>query len=113
MENKEDYLSESEVDRAVEFLRDSADESAKFRAERLYVEEYRKSLKALLMKKFVDFPISAQEREAYSHPEYLSHLKAIKIAIEKDEKQRFLRVAAEAKIQAWQTKSANLRSIKL
>lgn len=113
MENKQDYLTESEVDKAVEFLRDSADSSAKYRAERLYVEEYRKSLKAILMKQFGDLPISAQEREAYSHKDYIAHLKAIKIAVEKDERQRFLRAGAEAKIQAWQTKSANLRSIKI
>ncbi len=110
---KIDFLSESEVDKAVEFLRDTADVSAKYRAERIYMEEYRKSLKAMLMKKFVDLPISAQEREARSHEDYIGHLKALKIAVERDEKQRFLRASAEAKIQAWQTKSANLRAIKI
>lgn len=110
---KKDFLSESEVDKAVEFLRDSSDNSAKFRAERIYMEEYRKSLKALLMKKFLHLPVSAQEREAYAHEDYRRHIEIMATAIEKDERQRFLRESAKAKIDAWQTKSANLRAIKL
>ena len=78
---KIDFLSESEVDKAVEFLRDTADVSAKYRAERIYMEEYRKSLKAMLMKKFVDLPISAQEREARSHEDYIGHLKALRLQL--------------------------------
>ena len=35
------------------------------------------------------------------------------MAIEIDEKHKFMRVAAEAKINAWQTMSANYRAIKL
>jgi len=110
---KKDFLTESEVDKAVEFLRDSSESSAKFRAEKIYLEEYRKSLRALIMKEHLDKPISAQEREAYADPRYVAHLKNIQIAIERDTKQLFLRESAKAKIDAWQTKSANLRAIKI
>jgi hypothetical protein len=37
----------------------------------------------------------------------------MQIAIEKDERQRFMRIAAEAKIEAWRSMSANIRSIKI
>lgn len=110
---KKDFLTESEVDKAVEFLRNSSESSAKYRAEKIYLEEYRKSLRALIMKEHLDKPISAQEREAYADPRYIAHLKNIQIAIERDTKQLFLRESAKAKIDAWQTKSANLRSIKI
>ena len=43
----------------------------------------------------------------------VNHLKTMKIAVEQDEKQRFLRVSCEAKIEAWRSMSANLRSIKI
>jgi cell division GTPase FtsZ len=113
LQKRTDILSDDEIQKAVDWLRDNADESAKCRAERIYIEEYRKSLKALLMKKFVELPISAQEREAYAHADYINHIKALKIAVEKDEKMKFLRASAEAKIEAWRTQQANLRSIKL
>jgi len=112
MTNKQ-LITDEEIEKAVDWLRDNADESAKSRATRIYMEEYRKSLKALLMKKHVELPISAQEREAYADKDYINHLRAIKLAVEKDEKMRFLRVSAEAKIEAWRSMSANIRSIKL
>jgi len=40
-------------------------------------------------------------------------LQALKIAIDEDERMRFLRVAAEAKIEAWRSMNANHRSIKV
>ena len=106
-------ITDEDIEKAVNFLRDTAEQSAKFKAERVYLTEYRKSLKALLMKNHLDLPVSAQEREAYASPVYISHLDAMRTAIERDEKQRFLRVTAEAKIEAWRSMSANYRAIKL
>ena len=106
-------VSDDDIEKAVNWLKNNSDTSAKYKAERIYLEEYRKSLKALIMKDHVDLPVSAQEREAYADSRYINHLKAMKIAIEKDEKQRFLRVSCEAKIEAWRSMSANLRSIKI
>ena len=117
MNNKQkipyEIITDEDIEKAVDFLKNTAEQSAKYRAERLYLDEYRKSLKALLMKQNIDLPISAQEREAYASPVYISHLESLKIAIERDEKQRFLRVAADVKIEAWRTMSSNLRAIKL
>ena len=55
------------------------------------------------MASHADKPVNAQEREAYIHIDYLSHLEAIKEAVYEDEKLRFLIDAAKAKISAWQT----------
>ena len=57
LQKRTDILSDDEIQKAVDWLRDNADESAKCRAERIYIEEYRKSLKALLMKKFVELHV--------------------------------------------------------
>ena len=43
-------ISEDDVQKAVDWLRDNAEACAKARATRIYLEEYRKSIKALLMK---------------------------------------------------------------
>ena len=111
--NNKQFITDEDISKAVDYLRDTAEEAAKNKAERIYLEEFRKSLKALLMKDNLDLPISAQEREAYASPVYISHLDSLRSAIERDEKQRFLRIAAEAKIEAWRSMSANIRSIKI
>ena len=94
-----------EIEKAIDFLRDSAIEAAQNRANRIYLEEYRKSLKAQIMSQYADLPVNGQEREAYKDPEYLEHLEALKEAVFEDEKLRFLMEAAKAKISAWQTMS--------
>ena len=96
-------ISQRDIEKALDFLRDSADQAAMNRANRIYLEEYRKSLKAQLMSNNMDMAVNAQEREAYRNVEYITHLEAMKEAIFQDEKLRFLIDAAKAKISAWQT----------
>lgn len=113
LEKKYNSISENEIDESVNWLKDNAEKMAQYKANRVYMEQFSKSLKALLMKKFMDMPVSAQEREAYSHEDYQKHLKAYHTAIYNDEKFRFLKVHHEAKIEAWRTQQANLRAIKI
>lgn len=96
-------ISQRDIEKALDFLRDSADEAAQNRANRIYMEEYRKSLKAQLMSENMDMAVNAQEREAYKNVQYITHLDAMKTAIYEDEKLRFLIEAAKIKITAWQT----------
>lgn len=104
-------ISDTEIQRALDYLRDNAEEAAKARAERVYVEEYRKSLKAQLMKEADAKSVAAQEVEAYAHPRYLQHLEAIRQAVEADEKHRFMLSAAGAKIDAWRTEKSFSKSM--
>ena len=106
-------ISDEDVEKAIDYLRDNAEAAAKARAERIYMDEFRKSLKALIMKEHIDATVSAQEREAYADPRYQTHLEALRQAVYRDEKARFMRVAAEAKIEAWRTSSANQRAISI
>ena len=103
------FLTEPDVEAALQWLHDSADKAAEARANRVYCEEYRKSLKAQLMKEHGLLSAVLQERNAYADPRYEAHLKAIKEAVKEDEKFRFLRASKEATIQAFQTLSANYR----
>jgi hypothetical protein len=96
-------ISQRDIEKALDFLRDSAESAAVNRSNRVYMEEYRKSLKAQLMSNNIDMPVNAQEREAYKNVEYVTHLEAMKEAIYQDEKLRFLIEAAKIKISAWQT----------
>jgi hypothetical protein len=105
-------LTEQVIDKALDYLQDNAEAAAKARAERIYCTEYRKSLKALLMKEHDTGKRSAaiQEREAYADDKYVAHLEALKEAVFQDTKMHFLMEANRAKIDAWQTKSANERN---
>lgn len=103
-------IPESDIERAVNWLASSAVQAAQARANREYMTEYRKSLKALLMREHQSLPIAAQEREAYADQRYLTHLEAMKTAIEDDERMRWLQSAAEAKVSAWQTQQRAMRA---
>lgn len=104
-------ITEEEVEKAIDYLRDTAVEAAQARADRIYLEEYRKSLKAMIMSEFAGLAIGAQERQAYRDQRYVDHLEALKQAVFADEKIRFMRVAASAKIEAWRSQSANQRAV--
>ena len=70
-------ISQRDIEKALDFLRDSAEQAAINRANRIYLEEYRKSLKAELMSRNIEMPVNAQEREAYKNVEYITHLEAM------------------------------------
>lgn len=95
---------------AVDFIVSNAPKYAKAKAERVFIEQFRKSKKALLMKEHTALPLAAQEREAYAHPDYLVLLDGLKEATEIEEALRWQMVAAEARIEVWRTQSANNRA---
>jgi hypothetical protein len=107
------FISEESVEKALHWLMANATSAAKARAEKIYLEEYTKALKSKIMQEHRELPVSAQEREACADPRYGEHLQALKIAVENDAKMTFLRGACEARINAWQTQSANERAMKL
>ena len=102
-------ISEESIEKALDWLVESADACAKKRAERLYLEDYSRSLKSLIMSEHLAEPLGAQERHAYSDVRYRNHLESLKLSIYEDEKARFLRDAASAKIEAYRTQCANER----
>lgn len=106
-------ITDEHVERALDYLRVNASKAAKAKAERIYMEEFRKTVKANEMKKHLHAPLAAQEREAYDSKEYRAHLEAMKTAIEADEYNRWGMVAAQATLDAWRTENANKRAEKI
>ena len=98
---------------ALDYIRDNAPAYAEAKAKRVYLEEYRKTKKALCMRSAEQRGINAanaQEREAYADPEYVELLKGLQEAVEKEEELRWRFVAAQAKIEVWRTIEANRRA---
>lgn len=84
---------------------------AEAKANRVYLDEFRKSLKAILMKASKEKTSAAQETEAYSHPDYQAHLKALQTAVEEEEKLRWRLVAASTAIEIWRSQESSNRMI--
>jgi hypothetical protein len=104
-----DVISDDDAEKALEFLKKSASAYAKAKAERIWLDEFRKSKKAILMKQSGDQSAAAQERDAYAHPEYQELLQGLKVAVENEENLRWKIASAELQISIWQTQSANSR----
>jgi uncharacterized protein (DUF2132 family) len=103
-------ISDHDIEKALDYLRNNATAAARAKAERIYLEEYRKVVKAQIMRENDDKALGTQEAIAYADARYKQHLEAMKEAIERDEYNRWMLTAAEAKIEAWRTQSSNQRA---
>lgn len=94
---------------AVEFIFKTAPLYAQAKAERIYLENFLRTKKALLMQAHNDKPIAAQERESYAHPDYIALLEGIRAAVESEEALRWQLVSAQARIDIWRSMNASNR----
>lgn len=106
-------VEENDVERALDFLRDSAREMGEAKAEMIRASHMIKVTKALSMRMYNDKPISFQEREAYVSAEYLAALERDAKAAGEYERLRALREAASMRIEAWRSQEATFRAMKL
>jgi hypothetical protein len=104
-----EFVTDADVEKAIDFLRFEANKAAEAKANRIYMTEFRKVVKANVMQKYINQPHTTQERNAYSDPEYKAHLELMKDAIQQDVFYEWKRGAAEATIEAWRTHNANKR----
>lgn len=104
-------ITDEDIEKALDYLRDSVEEAAQARANKVYLTEFRKTKKALLMQDCNEEAVNAQERYAYAHRDYQEVLQGLKEAVRQDARHEFRRKAAEAKIEAWRTQQANFRGM--
>lgn len=96
---------------ALESMWKLAPQFAKARAARVYLEDYSKVLKATLMKSSGVEAIGAQEREAYAHPDYATHLQGLRAAVEQEETLRWRLISAQAAVEVWRSMESSNRLI--
>ena len=97
---------------AINYIRDHAKQYAAAKATRIYLSEFRKSQKAILIQKAPSGTVSERESFAYAHPDYLALLDGLRVAVEEEERLRYILKAAELKFSAWQTNEATKRAEK-
>lgn len=96
-----------------QYIWEKSKEYASAKATRIYLEQFRKSKKALLIVEAEQKGLkTGQEREsyAYAHPEYLDLLKGLKEAVEQEELLRWRIVSCETEFKRWQTAESSRRA---
>jgi hypothetical protein len=96
--------------KAIDYVLANAGKFAQAKANRVFLEEFRMSKKALLMNLSTDKTVNAREQYAYSHDDYLALLEGLKAAVEVEEKLKWEMVAAQARVEVWRTEQANNRN---
>lgn len=96
--------------KAIEYMIRAAPEYAKAKAARVYIENFLRTKKALLMQSSKVDTMAAQERDAYAHPEYSELLAGLRDAVEREEALKWKLIAAQARVDVWRTNEANARA---
>jgi hypothetical protein len=96
--------------RAIVFIQENALPYAQAKADRLHTEGYLKYLKAKLMGESESNSLGAKEQYAYSHHSYLEQLNGMKVAIEQEERLKYLMEAAKMKVEVWKTQEYTKRT---
>jgi len=99
----------NEPTKAIQYIIDTAPLYAKAKADRMYLEEFRKSRRSQLMAQAGTEVLGKQETYAYAHQDYIQILEGIRQAVETEEKYRWLMTAAQARIECWRTEQYSAR----
>lgn len=103
-------ISDEHIQKALDFLRDSSPQIADARYHKTRTEELRKAVWAEVRRE-CDGPQSQRDAEAYASKAYREHVNQMAEAAREYELLYAQRKAAEAKIEAWRSFSANQRGM--
>ena len=108
-------MNQKDINDAVDYLYTHGAIFAEAKAHRVFLEEYRKSQKAMLMKAAQSDgrakTAAGAEIEAYADPAYVQMLEGLQAAVEKEEALRWGLVSAQARIDVWRSQEASNRTM--
>jgi len=102
-----------DIEKTMAYIRENAAAYSQAKSERVYLEQYRKTKKALLMIEAEKAGIkTGQEREAYAyaHPEYSQLLTGLQVAVEREAYLDLMIKGCWAKVDLYRTSQANERA---
>jgi hypothetical protein len=102
-------MSDYDPHKSIDFIFKHSKEYAQAKAEVTYLEEFRKSKKAILFSQAIGNTVADRENQAYAHPEYQKLLKGLQAAVERAEELRWKLIAAQARIDCWRSQEASNR----
>ena len=102
-------ITQDEIQKCFDFLRDSAPAIANARYAKVKSEELRKVIWSEIRNGITTGPQSERDAYAYAHKDYRDHIETMAEAAREFQMLYSQREAAIAKIEAWRTSSANER----
>lgn len=103
-------ITQDDMEASFHWIFDNARNIAQARGRMVYTERQAERMKAVMMKKFPDLPISGQEREAKASDELKLAYEKEARAAEEYEYFRTMRDAHIARIEAWRTLESTARA---
>jgi hypothetical protein len=101
-------MSDEQAQKAIDFIRDNAPKYANAKAERVYIEQFLRSKKSMLMAEEAG-TLGAKEAYAYAHPDYIALLGGLRAAVEEEERLKFLIEGAKLRFEHCKTEQFNAR----
>ncbi len=102
-------MSNFDPNEAITYIIKNSEAHAKAKANRVYLEAFRKTRKAQLMNKCDQKTVAEKEAYAYAHSDYQDVIEGLREAVEQEEKLKFLLIAAQLRVEVYRTESANNR----
>lgn len=103
-------MSVIDPNKAINFIIDNAPKFAEAKSQRVYLENFLKVKKAVLMQDCKNEPVSRAESYALAHPDYLVIVEGIKIAMLEEEKLKYFLEAARLRADIWRSQEASNRT---
>lgn len=102
-------ISNEQVEKALDYLRDTAEDLAQWRSRRVWLEEKKKTIRSHAFLG-AEGTVAEREAKARTDEEYLKALDDEREAVHEETLIRARRDAAEAKIEAWRSMEASKRA---
>lgn len=102
-------MSHEDPNKAVDYILSNAGKFAQAKGQRVYLEEFRKSKKAILMAQSGAKTAVEREQYAYAHEDYLGLLGGLKAAVEVEEEIKWKLEAARIRVEIWRSQEASNR----
>lgn len=104
-------ISEADIEKAVDYLRDTAEPAGVARAQAEHLDEMRQVVLARIASRMNEGSETAKDRQARATVEYQEFLEGLRAAREADYTFRNHRASALAKIDAWRSQEASRRGV--
>lgn len=95
---------------AVDYIIKHSQEYALAKANVVYLEQFRKTQKAICFQSSLRTTMAEKEADAYAHKDYIAVLDGLKDAVEAAERLRWMLVAAQARVEVWRSQEASNRN---
>jgi len=95
----------------LETMRDVGPLFAQAKAQRIYLEESLRSIKAIEAAKSEAQSVAQRELDAYASPTYVQALEGLKVAVEQEETYRWQLITAQAAVESWRSLEASNRAL--